>query len=70
MCEKLKIIYFNDVHWQACYKQVANKFTELKQIMRKFYNTDKNNFDSEIEMLKELSKFSKESIKEALESST
>lgn len=61
--EKIKTIYFPDQPWADCYKEVAQKFTALKQIMRKFY-TDKE----EIEMLRELATYSKEDIQDAFNS--
>lgn len=55
----IKIIYFNEVPWDKCYKDVAKLFTELKINAQKFY-VDKNR----MEILKELSKYSQEDIKE------
>jgi predicted nuclease of restriction endonuclease-like RecB superfamily len=63
VCNSLKQIYFPDQPWQACYRDVAQKFTCLKQIMRKFYS-DK----SEIDMLKELQRYSPEDLRSAIES--
>lgn len=57
MCEKLKNIYFNDIHWSDCYKNVAVKFTELKEKARKFY-VEKQ----EIEILKELCKYNEQDL--------
>jgi predicted nuclease of restriction endonuclease-like RecB superfamily len=57
VCEKLRDIYFSDKHWSECYKDVAQKFTFLKQIMRRFY-TDK----TDIDILKELIKYSNDDI--------
>ncbi len=52
ICEKLKIIYFSNIAWPECYKDISIKFTELKKIMRKFY-TEK----SDLDILKELIKY-------------
>ena len=52
ICAKLKVIYFSDKAWIDCYKQVAEKFTVMKNIMRKFY-TEK----TDTEILKELIKY-------------
>jgi hypothetical protein len=62
VCEKLKVIYFKDLPWVDCYKTIAQRFTELKKIARKFYY-DKN----EIEILKELNKYTHNAIKDAFE---
>jgi hypothetical protein len=58
--EKIKIIYFPDKPWPECYKNVAQKFTGLKQKMRKFYTGR-----TDIEILHELRKYSDDDIKEA-----
>jgi hypothetical protein len=62
VCEKLKVIYFKDLPWVDCYKSIAQRFTELKSIARKFY-MDKNEF----EILQELSKYTERGISEAFE---
>ena len=58
----IRNVYHHDDEWPACYKQVADKFTELKKIMRKFY-TDK----SDLEILKELIRYSQDDIKDAFQ---
>jgi len=60
ICEKLKIIFFPDKRWQQCYKDVAIKFTALKEIAKKFY-TDKDI----LAILIELNKYSTQDIQEA-----
>jgi hypothetical protein len=60
VCITLRNIYHTDTPWPACYQQVADKFTELKKIMRKFY-ADK----SDLEILKELVRYSQDDIKDA-----
>lgn len=60
ICTKLKQIYFPDEYWAKCYKHVAQKFSELKRIMNKFY-TEK----TELEILRELQRYSEADIKEA-----
>jgi len=62
ICMKLKNIYFSDKKWPECYKEVASKFTQLKRVARKFY-TDK----SELEMLKEIAKYSENDLKDTYE---
>lgn len=64
VCDRLKIIYFDKRPWPECYKDVARKFSELKVIMRKFY-VDK----TEIEMLRELTRFTYQDLKDAFEDS-
>ena len=59
ICQKLKMIYHVQSEWNECYKEVAQKFTSLKQIMRKFY-IDK----TDIELLQELNKYSLEDLKD------
>ena len=62
VCDKLKIIYFPDTTWQACYKDVAKRFSELNIKMSKFY-PDK----SSVDILQELTRFSVNDIKDVLE---
>lgn len=62
VCEKLKALYFEKTPWQDCYKAVARKFSELKVIARKFY-VDK----TELEMLKELSRYTAKDIEDAFD---
>jgi hypothetical protein len=61
VCEKLKAIYHTDDPWQKCYMQVAQRFTDLKRIARKFY-CDKD----ELEMLQELVRYSEKDIQEMI----
>jgi len=49
ICIKLRDIYFRDVPWADCYKQVSERFSALKSVALKFY-ADKTG----IEVLKEL----------------
>ena len=63
VCEKLKAIYHIDTHWSKCYQDVAERFTKLKRIARKFY-ADK----SELEMLKEIARYPENDIKDIAES--
>jgi hypothetical protein len=62
VCEKLRIIYHTDQPWPECYKHVAQKFSALKQIMRKFYSEK-----TEIEILIELQRYSHQDILDAFE---
>lgn len=62
VCEKLKDIYFKDILWIDCHKDVAFKFTHLKRIAKHFY-VDKSLTD----VLKELIKYSDQDIKDAFE---
>jgi hypothetical protein len=59
VCARLKIIYFNQVPWIECYRDVANKFTTLKKIMREFYS------QNDKEIIPMLIKYSEEDIMEA-----
>lgn len=61
ICEKLKQIYFHNVPWSECYKQVELKFTKLKLLARKVYGNK-----TERDMLSELTKYSMEDIKDAI----
>ena len=63
ICIKLKNIYFSEIKWPDCYKEVANKFTQIKRIARKLY-ADKE----ELAMLKELARYSQDDIKDMAES--
>jgi hypothetical protein len=60
VCAKLKDIYFSAKEWHACYRDVAAKFNEFKNIARKFYSGK-----SDKEMLTELVKYTKEDIIDA-----
>lgn len=60
ICEKLKVIYFSDIPWVNCYRDVAAKFIALKAIARRFY-VDKTN----VEVLNELIKYSDQDIYDA-----
>lgn len=60
VCRKLKDIYFKDQAWPDCYKEVAEKFTELRHIVKKFYG-----YETTLEICKELIKYSDEDIIEA-----
>jgi predicted nuclease of restriction endonuclease-like RecB superfamily len=59
----LKAIYHNDAHWSECYQKVAERFTLLKKIARKFYAGK-----TEVEMLSELTRYSKDDINDMAES--
>ena len=37
VCAQLKNIYFNEVAWIDCHKEISFKFTALKDQMRKLY---------------------------------
>jgi hypothetical protein len=65
ICSKIKNIYFADKIWPECYRQVANKFTEFKVIVRKFYGGYTR--DDNIELLKRVRHFAENDIKEAFE---
>lgn len=60
VCAKLKNIYFPEKAWIDCYKLVANKFTHLKQTMRKFY-PEKDN----ITLINELITYTNQDIEDA-----
>lgn len=62
VCEKLRNIYFKDIPWVKCCRDVADKFTELKAVARKFW-PDK----SSLEIVQELYKFSESDIMDALD---
>ena len=62
ICIKLKEIYFKDIPWVECYREVAKKLSELKVIGKKFY-VDKNI----IEVLTELNKYSHQDIIDAFD---
>lgn len=60
--EKLKQIYFANAPWSECYRQVADKFTLVKRIMRKIY-PDKDILD----LLREINKFDTMSYQDAFD---
>lgn len=62
VCKKLKVIYFNETPWVSCYRDVADKFTALKAIARKFYINKSN-----IEIINELLKYNDQDILDAFE---
>jgi len=59
ICIKIKQMYFSEIPWPKCYREVAEKLTLLKKILRKFYNTIDN-----VEVLKKAIKFTEEDIKD------
>lgn len=59
VCVKLKSIYHANEPWPDCHQAIADKFSSLKVIVRPFYPT------SELDMLKELSKYTENDIIEA-----
>jgi hypothetical protein len=65
ICQKLKEIYFPDETWFLSYRRLADKFSQLKQIARKFYNDN-----TETEILQHLGKYSVDDIKDLFETST
>lgn len=62
ICRKIKNIYYSEITWSHCYKDVSIKFSQLKTIAKKFW-PDKNS----LELVQELYKFSEKDIKEAFE---
>lgn len=45
VCKKIKNMFFKDKKWQECYRDVANKFTQMKKICRPCYpNLSENQF--------------------------
>jgi len=40
ICEKIKYIFYIDIDWGNCHKDVANKFSLFKRIMKKIYPED------------------------------
>ena len=61
ICETLKRIYCPETCWGECHKDIAQRFTELKNKARKFY-VDK----SEIEILQELCRYRADNIEEMM----
>lgn len=57
ICIKIKEIFYPNIPWPDCYRKVADKFTELKHIARKFYAGK-----DIIEILQELNKYNQEDI--------
>jgi predicted nuclease of restriction endonuclease-like RecB superfamily len=57
---KLKDIFYPNISWQTCYKEVAQRLSALMTISRKFY-ADK----SDLDILKELIKYSTDDIRDA-----
>ena len=62
ICIQLKQMYFPETPWPECYRQIADRLTELKKIARKFY-VGKDN----CEILKEIIKYSDDDIREMFE---
>lgn len=65
ICKKIKNIYYPDQKWGDSYKLVAQKFAELKKILKSYYFDD-----DKIEFLKKLTQYSQEDIRECLENQT
>ena len=62
VCVKLKDIYFKEIAWVDCYRDVAKKLSEMKAIGKEFY-VDKNC----TEVLSELIRYSHQDIVDAFE---
>jgi hypothetical protein len=72
ICIKIKNIYYRDICWSKCYRDVSNKFDQLKRVARKFYSVEHKTArfyanKEELEMLKKLSRYSEEAIKDAFD---
>jgi hypothetical protein len=61
ICQQLKRMYYANRDWIDCYRGVAAKFTQLKDIMRKFYTGM-----SDFEVLVELQRYSAEDLQDVL----
>lgn len=61
VCVKIKNIYFKELPWANCYKDVAHKFSMLKSVACKFY-PEKNKID----ILLEICKYNEQDIIDAL----
>lgn len=48
VCKLIKKMYFHDTHWSQCYRQVADKFTMMKKILRRFYGLEKKDLTTDI----------------------
>ena len=62
VCERLKNIYFKEMNWIDCYRNIAVKFSFLKSISKRF-DIDKSN----LQVLNELIKYSNQDILDAFE---
>ena len=62
VCIKIKQIYFNEKKWPDCYRDVANKFTLFKKIMRKIYP-----YKDILEILKSVQRFDTHDIQEVFD---
>ncbi len=60
-CNLIKRIYFIETSWSDCYREVAVKFTQLKQEIR-----NKAPLINDIELLQLINKFSEDDIKDYL----
>lgn len=58
-CKHIKNIFYPNRPWVEVYRDVASKFTELKQIMYKIYPELKR-----IDIVRELSTYSQQDIKD------
>jgi len=61
-CRQIKSSYFEKEEWVNCHKDVAKVLTKLKQVCRAFYSGN-----TELEMLMQVSKYTIDDIKHALE---
>lgn len=62
MCVKLKDIYFRDVPWAVCYRDVAAKLSQLKTVLKNFYAEK-----TTVEVMKELLLYNNQGIIEVFE---
>lgn len=60
ICSKLKEIYYPNDHWKHVYREIADKFTAIKQKTREFVE-----FGTENELLVYLNTFSDEALTDA-----
>jgi hypothetical protein len=58
---KIKNIYYNEIGWLECYKDISKKLTELKKIAREFY-VDRCEHD----VAMELARYSESDIKDMM----
>ncbi len=62
ICERIRQIYHPNEQWGECHGNISKRLNQLKAIMRKFY-CDK----TDLEILRELCRYSTNDIKEAFE---
>lgn len=62
ICKIIKEVFYKDIPWPSCYRQVADKFTIFKKILREFHNEKDN-----VKILKQVQHFKEKDVMEVFD---